>query len=252
MPTPTQPPVTRLSRAFLRLFTVQGSWNYERLLGVGFGFAEEPLLRDLATDGEAHRAALARGVRFFNSHPYLAGLAVGAAARAEHDGVPPDQVERLRAALCGPLGSVGDRLVWAGWLPFASGLALAAVALGAGWGAIGGFLVLYNVGHVALRWWALRAGWAYGARVAAALHHPALAHAGRLTGPAMALAVGFALPLVTMFLGEGLATAWAWLLAAGVAAGAILLLRWRPDRLSGLRVGLALVAAALVGGWLWP
>ena len=245
-------PPTRLASTFLRLFTVQGSWNYERLLGVGFGVAEEPLLRDLATNGAAYRAAVARGARFFNSHPYLAGLAVGAAARAEHDGVPPDQVERLRAALCGPLGSIGDRIVWAGWLPFASGLALAAVALGAGWAAIAGFLVLYNIGHVALRWWALRAGWEHGARVAAALHHPALVRAARLTGPAMALAVGFALPLVTTFLGEGLATAGGWLVAAAVAAGAFLLLRWRPDRLSGLRVGLALVAAALVVGWVWP
>ncbi|MGH7646361.1 MAG: PTS system mannose/fructose/sorbose family transporter subunit IID [Gemmatimonadales bacterium] len=245
-------PAPGLVSAFLRLFTVQGSWNYERLLGVGFAVAEEPLLRDLATDGVAYRAAVARGARFFNSHPYLAGLAVGAAARAEHDGVPADQVERLRAALCGPLGSLGDRIVWAGWLPFASGLALAAVALGAGWPAIAGFLVVYNVGHIALRWWALRAGWEYGARVAAALHHPALARATRLTGPAMALAVGFALPLVVAYLGAGLASAPARLLVAGVAAGAFLLLRWRPDRLSGLRVGLALVAAALVVGWIWP
>src|SRR5256884_9559684 len=96
--------------------------------GIGIGVAEEALLQDLRTeggaDGVAYRAAVARGARFFNAHPYLCGLAVGAAARAEHDGVPPEQVERLRTALCGPLGSLGDRLVWAGGLPFTSGLAL--------------------------------------------------------------------------------------------------------------------------------
>jgi PTS system mannose-specific IID component len=247
-------PAARLGRAFLRLFTVQGSWNYERMLGVGFGVAEEPLLRDLGggRDGAAYRAAVARGGRFFNAHPYLAGLAVGAAARAEHEGVPADQIERLRAALCGPLGSLGDRIVWAGWLPFASGLALTAVALGAGWPAIAGFLLLYNAGHVALRWWALRAGWDHGVRVAAALHHPILARATRLSAPAMALAVGLALPLVIAYLSDGLATGRARLLVAALAPAAFLLLRWRPDRLSGLRVGLALVAAALVAGWLWP
>src|SRR6266853_4025476 len=143
-----------LARTLLRLFTVQGSWNYERMLGIGFGVAEEPLLRGLPGDnGAAYRAAVARSAHFFNAHPYLCGMAVGAAARAEHDGVPAEQVERLRTALCGPLGSLGDRLVWAGWLPFNSGLALVGIALGLEWSAILGFLVLYNVGHVLLRWW---------------------------------------------------------------------------------------------------
>ena len=118
-----------LGRTLLRLFTVQGSWNYERMQGVGVGVAEEPLLRDLAVSrsAAAYRAAVARAAHFFNAHPYLCGMAVGAAARAEHDGTPPDQVERLRTALCGPLGSLGDRLVWAGWLPLNSGLALVGV-----------------------------------------------------------------------------------------------------------------------------
>ncbi|HEU5321900.1 MAG TPA: PTS system mannose/fructose/sorbose family transporter subunit IID, partial [Methylomirabilota bacterium] len=158
-----------LGLSLLRLFTVQGSYNYERMLGLGMGVAEEPLLRDLRNGPEsaAYRAAVARAAHFFNAHPYLCGLAVGAAAKAEHEGTSPDMVERLRAALCGPLGSLGDRLVWAGWLPFVSALALAAVALGGGTWVVVGFLVVYNAGHVALRWWALLAGWRYGTRVAA-------------------------------------------------------------------------------------
>ena len=88
-------------RTLLRLFTVQGSWDYERMQGVGMGVAEEPLLRDLrgGGNGTAYRSAVARGAHFFNAHPYLCGLAVGATARAEHEGVPAEQVERLRTAL---------------------------------------------------------------------------------------------------------------------------------------------------------
>src|SRR5256885_10613212 len=37
-------------------------------------------------------------------------------------------------------------------------------SLGLGLSAILGFLVLFNAGHVALRWWALRAGWTHGMR----------------------------------------------------------------------------------------
>ena len=238
-----------LTRALLRLFAVQGSYNYERMLGVGTGVAEEPLLRDL--DRAKYGPAVARGGHFFNAHPYLAGLAIGAAARAEHDGASPDQVERLREALCGPLGSLGDRLVWAGWLPFLSGLTLTAIGLGAGWVAVAAFLVVYNIGHVALRWWALKAGWTHGARVSVALHHPVLQKAGAVLGPAMAFAVGAALPLTAAFL-SGPFDAWARLALAIVAALSFLLLRLRGDRLNGLRLSLAVAALALVAGVLWP
>jgi len=240
-----------LARALLRLFAVQGSYNYERMLGVGVGVAEEPLLRDL---GEAqYRPAVARGAHFFNAHPYLIGLAVGAAARAEHDGASPHQVERLREALCGPLGSVGDRLVWAGWLPFLSGLTLVAIALGAGWMSVAAFLIVYNVGHVALRWWALRAGWTHGARVSVALHNPFLQRASAVLAPAMAFTIGAALPLTTQYL--------AWPFEAGaritfaiVAGLAFLALRWPggAGHLNGLRLALGLAALALVVALVWP
>lgn len=243
-----------LARALLRLFAVQGSYNYERLLGVGVGVAEEPLLRDLVENGAdgpgRYRAAVARGAHFFNAHPYLAGLAVGAAARAEHEGAAPDQVERLRDALCGPLGSLGDRLVWAGWLPFLSGLTLAAIALGAGWTAVAAFLLVYNIGHVGLRWWALRAGWAYGVGVAAALHHPLLHRAAAFLGPAMACAVGVALPLSAGYLSAPFDGRARVILAVAAAAG-FLALRWRAGRLTGLQLGLGFAAAALAVGWLW-
>ncbi|HUC40957.1 MAG TPA: PTS system mannose/fructose/sorbose family transporter subunit IID [Gemmatimonadales bacterium] len=238
-----------LARALLRLFAVQGSYNYERMLGVGVGVAEEPLLRDLAK--EKYRPAVARGAHFFNSHPYMAGLAIGAAARAEHDGAAPDQIERLREALCGPLGSLGDRLVWAGWLPFLSGLTLAAIGLGAGWVAVAGFFFVYNIGHVALRWWALKAGWTHGTRVSVALHHPVLQKTGAVLGPAMALAVGAALPLTAAYLSAPF-DSWARLALAIVAGLSFLALRWRGDRLNGLRLSLVIAALALIAGVLWP
>jgi len=242
-----------LGRSLLRLFAVQGSWDYERLQGVGVGVAEEPLLRDLRTsgDGAAYRAALARGAHLFNAHPYFCGLAVGAAARAEHEGATPQQVERLRTALGGPLGSLGDRLVWAGWLPVTSGLAVVGMALGLGLWAVLGFLVVYNAGHVALRWWALSAGWTHGVRVAAALHHPFLRRASAWSGPAMALTVGAALPLAARFLASGF-TGWARGALAVTAAAGFLLLWWRRGRLTGLRFGLALLALAAFAEWVWP
>lgn len=249
----TPPAAPPLRAAYLRLFMVQASWNYDRLLGVGMGVAEEPLLRGLrgaGGDGTAYRAAVARGAHFFNAHPYLCGLAVGAAARAEYEGAPPEQVERLRAALCGPLGALGDRLVWAGWLPLLSSAAIAAIALGAGWGAVAGFLLIYNLGHVALRWWALRAGWNAGAGVVGALRNPILQRTPKLVLPAMALAAGFCLPLATRWLVRPFPLVGAVGCAVAAVIG-VLLLRWQPGRIKSLWIGLAVVALGLAGGWLW-
>jgi len=182
-----------------RLFTIQAAFTYERMLGIGFAFASEPALRGLGRrDGgsPAFRAALARQARFFNAHPYLASLAVGASARAEVDGVAPERIERLRSALIGPLGSLGDRLIWAGWLPACAAIALLLVACAAGGWAVVVFLVLYNLMHVGLRVWGLKVGWRAGVGVAGALASPGLQRALEVVAPLAAVAVGAALPSV--------------------------------------------------------
>jgi PTS system mannose-specific IID component len=58
------------------------------MLGTGLGYAVEPALRLLpgGVDGDAYRNAIARQSGYFNAHPYLAAIAVGALARAELDG----------------------------------------------------------------------------------------------------------------------------------------------------------------------
>ena len=161
---PILPLGTRIAMV-ARLLTLQGSYNYETMVGNGIAFAMEPALRLLpgGRGGDAYRAALARQSRYFNAHPYFAALAVGALARAELSLEAPERIERFRTAACGPLGSVGDRLVWAAWLPLCSLLALLAIGAGASpLMVIAGFLVVYNTGHLALRIWGLNAGWRYG------------------------------------------------------------------------------------------
>lgn len=184
---------------FTRLLAVQSSWNYELMLGPGIGFCTEPALRLLpgGPGGAAYREALARQSRYFNAHPYFAAVAVGALARAELDGFPPGQIERFRTAMCGPLGSLGDRLIWAGWLPFSAILALLAFGLGSGPTVVVlMFLVVYNVGHVGVRVWGLRAGWRGGLRVATSLGSPVLRRGPAYISRAIMALSGMALPLV--------------------------------------------------------
>lgn len=182
--------------ALWRLVAVQGSWNYERMLGVGMGFSAAPLLKELRdSDPDRYSAAKVRSALFFNCHPYLAGLALGALARAEHDGAPPEQIIRLRAALCSPLGALGDQLFWAGLLPAALGAALAAIAFGASWFAVAVFLVVFNGVRLYVARWTLATGLASGMKVGAAISASQLKRLVAIAGPCAGLATGLAAPL---------------------------------------------------------
>ena len=228
----------------IRLLAIQGSWNYETLMGNGIAFCLEPALRQLP--GGIHtpefKAAIARQGRYFNAHPYLAAFAVGALARAELDGEPAERIERFRTALCGPLGSVGDRLVWAGWLPLSSLLALALFGLGQSAAVVAvSFLVLYNAGHLALLVWGLRTGWNQGLAVAAGLGHPILRRGPTVIARAAALAAGLALPLAfARVVGPGRTLLSEIVLATVV--GAVVVVK-AQSRLEGWRFALLVVSA---------
>ena len=231
---------------FIRLLAIQGAWNYETLLGNGIGFCVEPALRQLPEGIHSARfkSALARESHYFNAHPYLAAVAVGALARAELDGEPPERIERFRTALCGPLGSVGDRLVWAGWLPFCSLASLAIFGLGGGtWLVLALFVVVYNAGHFGLRLWGLRTGLRYGLQVAQALANPVLRKGPQQIGRLAAVATGIAIPLAMgRVIGPGRSFLGGVLVA--VAIGSFVIVRLK-GRIEGWRLSL-LVLAALV------
>ncbi len=229
---------------FIRLLGIQGAWNYETLLGNGIGFCIEPALQRLpgGVNSPEYHSALARESRYFNAHPYLASIAVGALARAELDGEPPERIERFRTALAGPLGSVGDRLIWAGWLPFCSLASLALFGLGASTlTVLAVFLVMYNTGHLALRVWGLNTGWNHGLRVAAALGNPVLRRGPQQIGRLAALATGIAIPLALgRIIGPGRSFMGGVLVA--VALGSLLIVRLQ-GRIEGWRLSLVVLAA---------
>ncbi len=208
--------------AFLRSLAIQGSWNYRTMLGNGFAFAILPVLRQVYR-GDPHglRAGLKRHADHFNAHPYLASLALGAASRMEAEGKDPEEIRRFKLAVRGPLGSLGDALVWVGWRPAVALLSLALALAGASPGVVViVFLALYNLGHLLLRVWGFRIGWEKGSQVGDSLRSLALPRqADRIAG-AGALFLG---AVVGLALARGGAPgSWAFL-GWGVAAGGLLL-----------------------------
>jgi len=218
---------------FLRSFLIQGSWNYKTMLGTGFGFALVPALKKLVEgDPDALSASLSRHVGHFNAHPYLANVALGATVRLEQDGEDPDTVARFKTAVRGPLGGLGDSLVWATWLPMVSMAALTLYWLGLdGPRAVVCFLALYNVGHLGLRVWAFRVGLREGRGVGGRLAAIGLATWATKLRPVAVLVLG-ALAGALLAGDGGLVDsgrAWTALAAAGFGGGLLVGHRlWRP------------------------
>lgn len=239
---------TRVS-VLLRSFAVQGSWNYRTLIGGGFAFALMPVLRRLyADEPDRLQAAAQRHSTLFNSHPYLAPVALGAVARLEADGADPALIERFKAALRGALGSLGDRLVWAAWRPACVLLGVVAWLAGApAWAALAAFVVVYNVGHLALRAWAFRIGLRDGVSVAGRLGEAPVGAAQRWIGAAGSFLVGLAVPLVAAG-GLAGATLPAELVGVGLAAAAVGVGVGRKARTAAAVALVAFAAFGLLGG----
>jgi PTS system mannose-specific IID component len=185
---------------FARSLAIQGSWNYKTLIGHGFAFAILPALREIFRDRPRQfQAAVARHTGVFNSHPYLAGVALGAVARLEAEEASPEVIERFKTAVRGSLGSLGDRLFWAGWRPVCALLALVLLFAGLPWWVpVLAFLVFYNAGHFAVRFWGFRLGLRYGRGVGEHLRRSHVLDVQRAVASAGAFLLGFLLPLAAM------------------------------------------------------
>jgi mannose PTS system EIID component len=232
-----------LARMLLRSLLIQGSWNYRTLIGNGFAYALLPALRHIYRDRpDALQAAVVRHSGLFNSHPYLSPLALGAVGALE--GVEsPEVIERFKAAVRGSLGTLGDRLVWSGWRPVCALFALLLITLGASWWAgLLAFLLVYNAGHVALRWWSFRFGLAHGKHVGEQLRAIPVQRAQHTLDFAGALLVGALLPLVVA---EPVLPGWGGTLwTAALALAAILGLRFGGRVRSPLALVLATATLA--------
>src|SRR5690606_8465327 len=89
------------------------------------------------------------------------------------------------------------RIVWAGWRPACVllGIVVLLTTHSAAAGVLA-FLVVYNIGHLALRWWALSVGFDGGRNVGERLRSAPLARWHGIVVTTAAFLLGAALPLI--------------------------------------------------------
>lgn len=239
--------------SFARSFAIQGSWNYRTMLGQGFAFALLPVLRHVyAGDRGDLERAVARHADHFNAHPYLADLALGAVARMEADGADPEEIRRFKTAVRGPLGGLGDRLIWAGALPTAVLFGLVAAVAGAPiWVPPVLFLASYNTAHLALRVWAFRVGLQEGSRVAERLRGAELSRYAERLSSAATFLVGGLVGLAGLSVADaGLGPGSALVVATGAASLVIGLVWGQAAWRRALLLTAFLVAGVMLAGGL--
>lgn len=234
---------------FLRSFAIQGSFNYRTLIGAGFAFALLPVLRAIhGRDQAALTESVRRHSELFNSHPYLSAAALGAVARMEEEGREAAVIDRFKMAVRGSLGTLGDRVFWAGWRPICVLGALGLLALGLPWWAVVGcFLIVYNAGHIAVRFAGFRLGLSAGFQVGERLRSVPL---GKIQQSLTTAGAFFAGLVVAVAVGRGVLPAESmppssgphWGAASAVAAVAGI---WFGARLRTPVVGLLVVVLLL-------
>lgn len=90
----------------------QITWNYERMMGIGYLYAMLPVLRKLYKDPDTLKRMMKNHAKFFNTTPHMGGFVLGIDAATEEisgeDGV--DAVNGIKTGLMGPFAGVGDTL----------------------------------------------------------------------------------------------------------------------------------------------
>lgn len=237
------------AEALLRALMIQASWSYERMQGVGLAHALAPLYRAcFPHDAARCREALGRATSFFNANPYFVPAALGALARVEADQMPPAQVLRLRTALGGPLGALGDRLFWAALVPILMSLGILAAGLGAGLWILLVAVIAYNGVRVGMAQWLFQLGWSQGVGVGKALGESWVPRVSGVLVTAGVVLSALAVPVAMRHLLDGQGSQQV-VLVLLLAAGMLLIRRFTDTR--GTAPLLTVAAAVVVLLWHW-
>lgn len=181
-----------LFRLYLRSFFVQAGWTYERMMALGLVWILIPLAKRLFTSVKEQRDFLERHLTSFNANPYLASYAVGAVTKLEENKTPPRQIERFKDSLRGPLGALGDNLIWQNLRPALLILGLILTDRYGVYGALSLFLI-FNLMQAYLRARGIVKGYALGLEVSSDLTSGYLQKMTKWSGRMGAVFVGILL-----------------------------------------------------------
>ena len=157
-----------LRKVFWRSLALQGSFNFERMQGLGYAYAMIPIIKKLYKTKEDISAALKRHLEFFNCTPQIATFIMGLSAAMEEEAsesedFDKDSINAVKTSLMGPLSGIGDSFFWGTFRVIAAGIGIYLAKQGSILGPIL-FILLYNIPAYLVRYYGLTLGYKAGAK----------------------------------------------------------------------------------------
>lgn len=155
-----------LRKVFWRSFTLEGSWNYERMAHLGYAYSMIPVLKKLYTKKEDLSRALQRHLEFMNITPHIVTLLLGISTAMEEQNVNDENfdessISSVKTGLMGPIAGIGDSFFWGTLKIIAAGVGVSLAAQGNLLGPILFFLI-FNIPHWILRYVCMFGGYKLG------------------------------------------------------------------------------------------
>lgn len=162
-------PNSIVRRVFWRSQLLQASWNYERMLNLGYAYALEPVLDWLYLDEDAKALRKQHHLEFFNTQPYVANLVLGVNMALEEGVARGDErttrlVTSMKLGMMGPLAGVGDSIFWGTLRPLLASIGATLALRGSIMGPIL-FFFSFNAIRLGVRWSLLKYGYRLGLRI---------------------------------------------------------------------------------------
>lgn len=109
----------KFRRFFWGAWMIQGSWNYERQMNMGYLFGMAPIIDNLYDESdpeqlEKKKEAYRRHMQLYNATPQLTSFILGLTASMEEqyaenpDSIDPEAITATKTSLMGPLSGIGD------------------------------------------------------------------------------------------------------------------------------------------------
>ncbi len=153
-----------MNQIYWRSFTLLGSFNYERMEGLGFLYALMPTLKKIwKDDEEGYREALHRHIAAFNMtvapSPFVMGITLAMEQMAKEDkDFDKSSINAVKVSLMGPLSGIGDTFFWGIFRVIACALGVSFASQGSILGPIM-LLLTFNIPNFLTRYYGLKLGY---------------------------------------------------------------------------------------------
>lgn len=155
-----------LKKVARRSIPMEFTWNYERMMHLGYCYAMLPALEVIYPEKKDLAEAMVRHMEFYNTTPFVITLPLGISVameerNAEDSEFDTTSISNVKTALMGPIAGIGDAFYWGTLRVVATGVGTSLALQGNILGPIL-FLLIYNIPHFIIRYMLVYQGYQLG------------------------------------------------------------------------------------------